>query len=387
MFAHHFKYTLTTLFHQKSLIFWTFAFPIILALLFNFAFSDIENNEKLDIFDIAIVNNQDFQNNEMFKNAFASLGEQNSNQQMFNISYVSLNDAQELLNDDKIVGYFYLTSQEPKVVTAHNGIEETVLKYVVEEISDTAKLASNLTELEIKNGNFDIQEITNRVWQSLEQEGVYIKDISQDNLSYMLIEFYTLVAMTCLYGGIIVMTSLNQSLANMSSIGKRISISPVKKNIIIFSSILASFIIELIGVFLLIIFTTLILHVNFGNHLFLIILLSIVGTIAGLGLGLFVSVIFKTNENTKIGIIIAISMTLSILSGMTGVVLKYVVDKNIPIINKINPANMITDGFYALYYYDSLNRYMFNLISLAVFASLLIFISWIFLRRQKYDSI
>lgn len=42
MFAHHFKYTLVTLLRKKSLIFWTFAFPIILALLFNFAFSDIE---------------------------------------------------------------------------------------------------------------------------------------------------------------------------------------------------------------------------------------------------------------------------------------------------------------------------------------------------------
>lgn len=306
---------------------------------------------------------------------------------MFNISYVSLDEAQDLLQKDQIVGYFYLEANQPKVITAHNGIEETVFKYVVEEINDTSKLATNLTELAIQNGNFDIQEITNHIWQTLEQEEVYLKDVSQNNLSYMLVEFYTLIAMSCLYGGIIVMTSLNQSLANMSSIGKRISVSPVKKNVIILSSILASFIIELIGVFLLILFTTLILHVNFGNNLFLIILLSVVGTLAGLALGLFVSVIFKTNENTKVGIIIAVSMTMSILSGMTGVVLKYVVDKNIPIINKINPANMITDGFYALYYYDSLNRYLFNLVSLGLFAGLLIFISWIFLRRQKYDSI
>ena len=55
MFFHNFKYTLKALFRNRMLVFWTFAFPIILALFFNMAFSDIENNEKLDIINIAIV--------------------------------------------------------------------------------------------------------------------------------------------------------------------------------------------------------------------------------------------------------------------------------------------------------------------------------------------
>ena len=58
MFLHNFKYSLKTLLRNKGLIFWTFAFPIILGTLFNLAFSDIENKETLDIIDIAIVNNE-----------------------------------------------------------------------------------------------------------------------------------------------------------------------------------------------------------------------------------------------------------------------------------------------------------------------------------------
>ena len=60
MFIHNFKYSLKTLFRNKELIFWTFAFPIILATFFNMAFSDIENSEKLDIINIAIIQNDDF---------------------------------------------------------------------------------------------------------------------------------------------------------------------------------------------------------------------------------------------------------------------------------------------------------------------------------------
>ena len=67
--------------------------------------------------------------------------------------------------------------------------------------------------------------------------------------------------------------------------------------------------------------------------------------------------------------------------------MKYVVDKNVPFINKINPASMITDGFYALYYYESLDRYYFDIISLLIFAFVMILVSVFSLRRQKYDSI
>lgn len=67
--------------------------------------------------------------------------------------------------------------------------------------------------------------------------------------------------------------------------------------------------------------------------------------------------------------------------------MKYIVDKNIPIVNKLNPASMITDGFYSLYYYDTLDRYFFNIASLLIFALIMLTISYFSLRRQKYDSI
>ena len=80
-------------------------------------------------------------------------------------------------------------------------------------------------------------------------------------------------------------------------------------------------------------------------------------------------------------------MVACFLSGMMGITMKYVIDKNVPILNKINPASMITDGFYSLYYYDTLDRFYFNVISLLIFSALMIFISYKGLRRQKYDSI
>ena len=92
-----------------------------------------------------------------------------------------------------------------------------------------------------------------------------IRDISRDNLSYTMIEFYTLIAMTCLYGGFLGMVAVNQNLANMSSKGKRVSVSPVSKGKMIFGSVLAGYITQIIGVALLFLYTIGVLKVDYGE--------------------------------------------------------------------------------------------------------------------------
>ena len=393
MFWHNFKYTLKILLKNRMLIFWTFAFPILLGLFFNMAFSSIEESETFSALDIAIVNDDNFQNNKTFKIVLEELSNEQNENKIFNTKYVSLEEAKNLLTDSKVVGYLLFENDKPMIVVNTNGINETIFKNIIDKLSQTILISNDIIEKniekEINQGNINInyQEIYQRVNEIINNTNSNIEDISSNNLSYVMIEFYTLIAMTCLYGGVISMEAMNQSLPNMDNKGKRISISKTRKITIILSSILASYIIQLLGVFLLFSFLLFILNIDFGNHLFLCILLSAVASLSGLSIGLIVSVALKTNENTKVGIIIAISMICSFLSGMMGITMKYIIDKNIPILNKINPGSMITDGFYSLYYYDTLNRYFFDIISLLIFSIILLIISGIILRRQKYDSI
>ena len=393
MFIHNFKYAFKTLFKNRMLIFWTFAFPIILGTLFNMAFSNIENSEKLDIINIAIINNDDFENNEAFKTSFEELSDENNEDRLLNTQYTTEEKAKELLDNGEIVGYMKLKEDKPILTFATSGINETIFKYVTEEIEQTSDIIKNLSETEtqkqITSGNYNInyEEIYNKVIELAKEDKVKLKNISNSNLSYTMIEFYTLIAMTCLYGGMLSMGSINQTLANMSNKGKRIAVSPTKKGTIILSSLLASYIAQLIGLAILFVYTLFVLKVDYGDNTSLIILLAMIGSFAGLTLGTFVGTLFKTNENAKTGILIALTMFWCYLSGMMGITMKYVVDKNVPIINKINPASMITDGLYSLYYYDTFDRYWFNIISLLIFAFVLMLISFFSLRRQKYDSI
>ena len=393
MFIHNFKYSLKTLFRNKALIFWTFAFPIILGTFFNMAFSNIESSEKLDIINIAIIKNDDFNNNEIFKTAFEELSDKNNDDRLFETRYTTEEEAKKLLEDEEIVGYMKLVNDEPKLTFTTSGINETIFKYVSEEITQTSNIIKYLSEEEIKkemiagNYNIDYESIYNRVIELTEEDNVRLNNVSNSNLSYTMIEFYTLIAMACLYGGLLGAVAINQNLANMTNQGKRVSVSPTSKGKIILSSVLASYITQLVGVALLFLYTIFVLKVDYGNKLGLDIALAMAGSLAGLSLGVAVATTIKSNDNVKTGIIIAITMLGCFLSGMMGITMKYIIDKNIPIINKLNPASMITDGFYSLYYYDTLDRYIFDIASLLIFALILIAISYISLRRQKYDSI
>lgn len=280
MFIHNFKYAFKTLFRNRMLIFWTFAFPIILGTLFNMAFSNIENSEKLNIIDIAIVDNSEFQKDEAFKESFKVLGDEKNEDRLFNIKYTDEEDAKRLLNDEEITGYLTFEEGKPRVTVITNGINETIFKYVTEEISQSIDITKNVLNSEIQkemmqgNYNVDYEKIYRDALDMTLNQEAGIKDISSNNLSYMMIEFYTLIAMTCLYGGILGMTAINQNLPNMSNNGKRVAVAPTSKGKVILSSLLASYIVQIIGVAILFVYTIFVLKVDYGSNLPLIILLA-----------------------------------------------------------------------------------------------------------------
>ena len=382
MFFHNVKYNLKALFKNKGLIFWSFAFPIIMATLFNMAFGNWEESEKFTSINIGIVTNEYFDNNIIAKNVFNSLSDDDN--KIFNITYASKDEVTNLLTDKKIEGIIEYTNSNPSIIINSNSVSSTIIKSVVDEIETNNTIFNDL----MKSGKYtsnNMEEQVNRIIEKINSTTINTKDISVKKLDIAVIEYYSLLAMTCLYGGFIAMSAISNSLASASSRGKRVAISPIKKSMAILSSLCASFIVQLIGALILLIYIN-IIGVNLHTNLISLFVITILGVLSGISIGLIVSVMINKSEDTKLGIIIAISMALSVLSGMTGVSLKYVIDSKLPFINKINPAAMITDGLYAVYYENSA-RFLNNIISLIIFISLLIVISILYMRRKKYDNI
>ena len=389
MFWHNLKYSLKILFRNKALLFWTFIFPIILGTFFKLAFSNIENSEELKTIDIAVIDSDNYQNNVIFKDALLELSKE---PKLFNLKVTDLNNAKKMLEDNKISGYLTFEQDAVDITINRNGINETIIKYVVDEIQSESVIINDLINRALSEENnkdklINYEKIYQEAISISQDNAIKLNNISNSNLSYTMIEYYTLIAMSALYGALISMFIINKTNPTTDSVGKRVSVSSISKSSLIISGLLASYIVQLIGLATLFGYTIFALKVDYGSKILPVIFLGIISSFAGLSLGTFIASMLKTNENTKTGILISLTMLFCFLSGMMGITMKYIIDKYVPIINKINPASMITDGLYSLYYYNTLDRYYFNIISLIIFSLVLILISLNRLRRQKYDSI
>lgn len=377
MFWHNFKYQLKIILHDRGLVFWTLAFPLIMATLFHLAFSNIESSERLQLIKIAIIDNAAWQEDVFFRESFAELSRSDSENQLFETTYVADRAAaEELLRDETVSGVLELKSSQPEITAQKSDVNVTIFKSVVDQLSAQAEVVQTISAHD------------SRLLAELAHvERTHLEDASSENLSYTMIEYYSLIAMTCLYGGMLGMVAVNYLLANMSASGKRIAVSPAPKSRLLASGLLASYLVQLFGLMLLFSYTVLVLHVDYGNRVGLIILLALIGSLTGLALGAMLASVFRVSENTKVGLMLALTMFGCFLAGMMGITMKYLVDTNLPLLNRLNPANLITDGLYSLYYCTSLDRFWSDIMTLVIITLVIISLSVFSLRKEQYDNL
>ena len=199
--------------------------------------------------------------------------------------------------------------------------------------------------------------------------------------------FYALIAMTCLYGCFIGFGSAITLQANLTALAARRCVTPTHKLKLILSEQIASFLLGYFDVIVLLIYLRYILKLDFQGKIGSMLLISFFGSLIGVSIGIFVGSLGKMKEGGKIGIILGFSMVCSFLSGLMNNTMKDLVEKNMPVINRINPAALISDAFYCINVYDDMSRYYRNLFTLAVMSITLVTASFLLIRRESYDSI
>ena len=192
MFKHNLKYNLKTLFKNKALIFWTYLFPIILGTFFYLAFHDIEKNETFKAIPIAIIENEEWQENNIWQSTIKSLSEEKDNK-VFNTTYKNIAEAKKDLEKGDIIGYVLLEENIPKVIIKTNGTSATILKSIIEEINSKINIIEDYIELKVKEkitnegyeniDKINYEEIAREALGMLEIEN-NIKDITSDNELY-----------------------------------------------------------------------------------------------------------------------------------------------------------------------------------------------------------
>lgn len=372
---HLIKYNILVKFRNFNMTFWPLVFPLILGTFFFFAFGNL-NDADFETVQVAIVKEAD--SNPLF--TFYLDQVQKNDADLLSIHEMDENAALAALKNKEISGIYYNRAVPALTVNAH-GIPESILQSVLESYNNSLHTIRTILKehpSRIMDGLSQMADTRNLV-QEVSPGGKTIDGNSQF--------FYALIAMACLYGCFIGFGAAITLQANLTALAARRCVTPTHKLKLILSEQIASFLIGYADVIILLIYLRNILKLDFQGQMGRMLIVSLFGSLIGVSMGIFVGSLSKMGEGIKIAVILAVSMVCSFLAGLMNGNMKDIVEKHAPIINRINPAALISDAFYCINVYDDPARYYQNLITLAAMSAALVFASFLLIRRNRYDSI
>ena len=378
----NFKYALLRLMRNKANLFWILVFPIVLGCFFKIAFSNITASESFHTIPVAVVEGDNAD-----ATAFHTMIEQlsgDSEDAMLSATFCDDKKARTLLEKGKGDGIFYTTDTVELAVNSDLS-DASINQSILQSLLTQYYLNRDLIVQILTTNPGNIESLVDSIGQSVDTR----KEVSltRNNTDTYDQYFYNLIAMACLYtamGGINL--AINNS-ANLSSLAARKTIAPAKRAALIGTELLAIILFESLLNMVSFLFIVTVLGVHMTTHLGLALLTILISTTFSITFGMFLGCVGPKSEGGKTGLMFAVVMPLCFLSGLMMGTMRMVVEKYAPFVNRINPAALISDSFYALNNYDTLTRYTGNILTLLLMTVLFLIISILVTRRKTYASL
>ncbi len=364
-----YRYNVLRMLRTRADMFWTLLFPIIMATLFyvTFGSSQIENMKTIPV---AVVEG----GNRIFETFLDAL-----DGETLRLQRMEAQEAQEALENGAVTGIFY-SGEEPSLMVAGTQINESILEMLLNGYLQNQGLAETVG----KEHPLGVLGTA----RAMPEQTDYIEEVNSGGSTQdsALDSFFSLVAMTCLFGALIGVESALKLRADQSALASRRSVTPTHRIGLIVSEMTAVFTIQFVNICLLLLYLHFGLGIGMGRRWPLLLPVCALGTLCGVAAGFFLGGT-RLKEGMKIGIVIAGTLFLCFLSGMMYSGMKAEVEQFAPIVNRINPAALIADAFYSVSVYENSYRYGRSLSLLAAITLFLTAAAYLRMRRERYDSI
>ena len=373
------KYRFLSLLRDKVTMFWTFLFPLILCTLFYVTFGNIDNS--LECIDTAVVVRSETEEAKAFQH-FLQMIEENADD-FIRTEEMTEKKAKSFLKDGKVYGIYYVDT-EPELLVAGSDVEESILQSLLESYQGGLEIIQTVA----KEKPEKLPELVQQMGSSAMQ-AQYVKEASLGGKETdgMIQYFFSLIAMTCMFGCFLGFDAAMMIQANIYPVGARRCIGATSKMKLIIADFVLICAINFVDILVLLGYMMEVLKLGIGEDIGKIILISFMGCMIGVSMGLLVGSVGKWKEGAKIAILLAISLVSSFLSGLMVGGIKGLIEEYCPIINRINPASLISDAFYSITIYEDASRYTRDIVSMAIWAAVFLLGSFFMVRRVRYDSI
>ena len=370
------KYSFLAKIRDFSLVFWPFVFPLVLTTAMYFSIGQMEESD-FETIPVAIVT-QSTGEEDVFQEYLETMGD--DKEALINVRPMAEEEAVTALENGDIEGIFY-SREEPSLTVGGSGLAQSILQMILESYTEGKQTLEDVSKIHPDRMEAAIRQMSD--YGSVTEE-VSLGGRTTNTTAQF---FYAMIGMACLYGCFIGYQSAMDLQANLSALAARRCVSPVHRMRWILSETAVSFGIHFVNMLVLLAYMKYILQLEFAGSYAEMIPVVIIGSMIGVTMGMFITSIGKMGESVKIGIMISVSLALSFLAGLMNADIKNVIDRNVPLLNRINPAALISDALYCLNVYDAPERYMQDMVILFVMCVLLLTGTFLIVRRERYGSI
>ena len=372
---HLMKYNIIVKVKCMNVIFWPLVFPLILATFFYFAFGTMEEAD-FETVPAAVVKEENADT--VFLEFLETMEEDESH--LIEVQEMTRQGALDALELKKVEG-IYFAGETLSLTVAGNGIPESILQSLLESYENGKQTMEVVAE-----------QHPQKLREAAEKMGDYEELVEQVSLGGRTTNgnvqfFYALIGMACLYGAFIGLDAAINIQANLSPLAARRCVTPTHKLKMILAEMLSCFLLHYFNVLILLAYLRYVLKQELEGRLLEMLLITLIGSMIGVSMGIFIGSIGKAGEGIKVGILLGVSMTGSFLAGLMNADMKYIVHQYAPLVNRPNPAAVITDAFYCINVYDDPVRFSRSLVTLMVMCMGLTLASFLLIRRERYDSI
>lgn len=378
---HLLRYRFLQTIRNFPIMFWALIFPIILGTFFYLSFGraglESTGESSWDEIKVAVVREGNSSEN---ARAFEKFLEEMDGD-MLDIQDISQEaEALGALNEETISGIFYVRDT-PSLTVAKNGLNESILTSVLNSYNQNADMFRKIAMTHPENLPAAIEALED-YRETTSEVSLNGGDLNP-NVQY----FFALIAYACLSGAFLGVQSSEDGQANISALGARRSITPTHKLTLIMIDMAVLFTVHFFNILILCLYISKVLKISLGNDTGALLLVDFMGSMIGVCLGVAIGCLARISFTMKTAVCILFTLFPGFLAGLMFGNMKNIIELHCPVINRLNPAAVLSDAFYCMGIYNDMERFTRCLLILAVMSVLLLTIAFLGIRRERYDSI
>lgn len=378
---HLFKYRFIQIIREYSIMFWALAFPIILGTFFYFSFGNSgmasTGEPEWEAIKTAVIEVDTSSEN---SRTFLEFLTQMDGETIDIRTCSSEAEALKALKEGKVKGVYYV-EESPSLTVAENGIPESILTSLLDSYNQNASMFQEIAAVHPES-LLEASAAMEEYRQTVREESLGGKSLDP-NVQY----FFALIAYACLSGAFLGVRASFDIQANLSPLGARRSITPTHRLKLVLVDMAVLAVIHFVNILILNLYITQVLGISLGDQIGSLLLVDFMGSVIGIAMGLAFGCISKLPLGTKLSAAVALTLLPGFLAGLMFGNMKNLIELHCPIINRINPAAVLSDAFYCMGIYNDTARFTRCIIILAVMSVILVFLAFWGIRRDCYDSI